>query len=163
MFPRGFWHVVPSGIFLLLAIARWPRAHVPVGPHAGPGTANHHAMPAPGLVRDDVLAPGLDLTDTPAPPPDSAPEPVLGPGLRGDMESVSLVWDELKATAPRLNPWEARVTASVLANLLLDAAHQDALWRGRIPDAATAREQSLGFLEESGRLRLRQGPTPFPR
>ncbi|KAB2675624.1 MAG: hypothetical protein DVB31_00310 [Verrucomicrobia bacterium] len=79
------------------------------------------------------------------------------------MESVSLVWDELKATAPRLNAWESRVTASVLANLLLDAAHQDALWRGRMPDAATAREQSLGFLEESGRARPRQGPTPFPR
>ena len=147
MTPRFSWEAAASGIFLVLAILRWPAPRVPLPP---PRTPRIDA-PFPARVQGTGVAgaPAEAPAGGDAPPRDSGPSDaaLIGPGLRHDMEAVTLVWDELRASLPKTTRWEARATASVLANLLLDAAHQDAMWRGEAPDGERAHDQAVGHLE----------------
>ena len=142
------WNAVASATFLLLALLRWPHSIAPT--------------PPPATTRPAVVGPRFPAgTDSVRSPPDDDPDgvlapfrslptgaPLIGPGLRNDLDALVGSWDQLQSGMPRPDPWQARVTASLVANLLEDAAYQDALWLGRDPDPEQAREQITSYFSE---------------
>ncbi len=142
------WDAAACVACVLLAILRWPHLIPPATPTATTRSAVGDFSPPAGLGGshtltnahpDPILAPVWPQTDK---------APLIGPGLRNDLDALVVSWDQLRSAMPRPDPWQARVTASLVANLLEDAAYQDAMWLGRDPDPEHAREQIESYYSE---------------
>lgn len=149
-----------AGAFLLLALARSvPRPTRPVPPPNRPPLAGSPTSPG-----DTGIGPSSDGTGTLSAGTSAGGNPegddLIGPGLRADMDAVVGAWEELRPAMPRPNSWQARATANIVANLLVDAAHQDRMWTGKPSDATRPQSQVRAFLEEHARTRAHDAPAP---
>ena len=86
---------------------------------------------------------------SPSPHPSSAPPPDVSPQLRSEVTALQFALAEsLKGQAP-LQPRHAQFLAGWVFNLMLDAAHQNAVDLGTEPNPSQAIAQVLQILEAS--------------
>lgn len=137
--------VALSAVLLGCAFLNWKMRLLPERKTlsgSGRGHVEHRETPGPGR-PGDAPVPDVDQAGSPrshpqAPAIDVVP---ISPALRAELDMIQRALAESLEGRPPLPQRHARTLASWVSNLMLDAAYQDARYRGSVADPELAKAQ----------------------